>query len=173
MTRTATSTWGIASPRLVRRAFMSVTALLAVGIVGGTLAPGASAATHGSRYADETSGGHVALVFSRDGRQVKRAFVAYSYKCSDPNENFTDFESLKSLSVSASRKFKASYDTGPQPSTVQPGVLVQFTGSIKGRRTASGRRVSGTFRFTVQTTVVATGAKLTCDTGKISYSAKD
>lgn len=169
-----TSAWANASPKFMCRTLVAVIALLAVSMVGGPLLSGASAAAkHGNTYADETSGGHVALMFSRDGRKVRRAFVAYSFKCSDPNENFTAFESFKSIPVSSSRKFKSSYDTGQVPSTVQPGTLVQLTGSIKGRRSASGKRVSGSFRFTFVTTVVATGAKLTCDTGKISYSAKD
>lgn len=97
--------------------------------------------------------------------------MSYRFDCSD-NEYFTDFDSFESLPVSASRKFKSTFDSGPLTSIV-PGAQVQVTGSLKGRRSASGRKVSGTFRFTFVTTVVATGAKVTCDTGKISYSAKD
>ena len=172
MIRVPTGTRAIAGPGFMRRMLVTVTAV-AVSVVGGPLLSGASAAQkRGTSYADETSGGHVALMFSSDGTQVRRAFVAYTYDCSD-NEDFADFERFKSLSVSSSRKFKSSYDSGPLPSTIIPGVQIQFTGSLKGRRSASGRKVSGTFRFTFVTTVVATGAKVTCDTGKISYSAKD
>ena len=59
------------------------------------------------------------------------------------------------------------------PNPLLPGVTSRVTGSIDGRRNKLRTKVMGTARFTVVTTVAATGEVMTCGTGQIRYTAKD
>jgi hypothetical protein len=125
----------------------------------------------GNGYIAQTNGGHVAIVLSRDARQVTRAFIAYTYKCSD-GTSFTDFESFRAIPLLSNRTFKSSYDSGQLPSPIVPGASLKVTGSIDGQRNRRGTRVTGTARFTFVTTL-ATGEAVSCDTGTIQYRAND
>lgn len=131
-----------------------------------------AAATHsgGTAFTSDLPGNeHVSIVFSRDGRQVKRAFVGYKFKCSDGN-GMTDWDYFESLPVSARGKFKSSFDSGDQPSRVEAGTITRYAGSIKGARTRTA--VVGTARFTL--TLTRAGQQpVTCDTGAIKYTARD
>jgi hypothetical protein len=158
-----------------------LTALLVlVSMLASTLLSGAWAATPktartikpgGNGYVAQTNGGHLAIVLSRDARQVTRAHVAYTYKCSD-GTSFTDFESFKAIPLLANRTFKSSYDSGQQPSPLVPGATFKVTGSLNGIKNKRGTTVVGTARFTIETTL-ATGEVLSCDTGTIQYRAND
>lgn len=125
----------------------------------------------GTGYVAQTIGGHVAIVLSRDARQVTRAFVAYTYKCSD-GTSITDFESFEAIPLLSNRTFKSSYDSGQLPSPIVPGATFKATGSIDGVKNKLGTRVIGTARFTLSTTL-ATGEAVSCDTGTIQYRATD
>lgn len=157
--------------------------LAAAGFAAFTLAlgllPAADAATtdaryvapSGSSYVGEAGGGHVALVLSRDGRQVTRAFVGYWYKCSD-GTGFSDIDVFRAIPMSANRAFRSTYDTGPQADPRTPGGRIQFTGLFAGKKNKRGTKVIGTARFTVEITR-ASGEVEKCDTGTIRYTAKD
>jgi hypothetical protein len=160
---------------------MLLTALLAlVSMLASTLLSPAWAATpktgrtikpSGTGYVAQTNGGHVAIVLSRDARQVTRAFIAYTYKCSD-GTSITDFESVNAIPLLSNRTFQSSYDSGQLPSPIIPGATFKATGSINGVKNKLGTKVIGTARFTLSTTL-PTGETMSCDTGTIQYRATD
>jgi hypothetical protein len=172
--------WTQASPIAPSR--RSVAAFIALALAGVATSPAAAvtadsgtsrgAQSGGISYVAETKGGHVALMLSRDGRQVTRAFAAFTYSCSD-GTTFTDFDGFKRVPLRANGTFSSEFDTGAFPSELLPGVTVQFAGTIDGRRNKTRTKIAGTVRFTIVTTVVATKAIVTCDTGTIRYTAKD
>jgi len=132
-------------------------------------AAGVASTPAGTGYVAKTSGGHVALTLSRDGRQVRRAFVGFTMRCSD-GDSFTDFASFKALPISKTRKFKSSFDTGVLPNPSDPGGTIQLTESITGKLNKRRTKITGIvqYGFTVK---FSTGAIVTCTTGAISYSA--
>lgn len=119
-------------------------------------------------FVGETRGGHVSLVLARDGRQVTRAFFGYRVRCSD-GDVFTDFESFRAIPLAANRTFR-SKDSLP-PITILPGVTVQVTRSLTGTVNRRRTQTTGTARFTMILRA-ANGTTVTCDTGKIKYTAK-
>jgi len=132
-------------------------------------AAGVASTPAGTGYVAQTSGGHVALILSGSGRQVKRAFIGYTMNCSD-GTSFTDFDSLKALPISATRKFKASFDSGVLPDPLDPGGAFQVTDSITGKVNRSRTKITGTVRHGI-TLKSSKGVIVTCTTGAISYSA--
>ncbi len=135
-------------------------------------APSRTVAPSGSSYVAETKGGHVALVLSRDARQVTRAYVGYTYACTD-DTTFGDVDQFKAIPLRANRTFRSTYDSGPIASSLFPGVTLRYTGLLTGKRDKRGTKVVGTARFTVVTTLQEGGESVTCDTGTIGYTAKD
>jgi hypothetical protein len=163
---------------LSRRA---ATAHIAVAFAGAATMPaGAAAAGSGTSrsappsdisYVAETKGGHLALMLSRDGRQVTRTFAAFTYACSDGTA-FTDFDGFKRVPLRANGTFTAEFDTGAFPNELLAGVTMQFAGTIDGRRNKTPTKIAGTVRFSIATTIVDTKEVVTCDTGTIGYTAK-
>ncbi len=132
----------------------------------------ASAARGGTSLVAETAGGHVGFVLSRDGRQVRRAFLAYRVSCSD-GTGFTDFEAFRAIPISAAGAFRSAYDSGPRSSTEAPGVTFRFTGVVEGKLNKARTRIVGTARFTFATTSTDAAMTGTCDTGTIRFTARD
>jgi hypothetical protein len=153
---------------------VAVAALLAVALAPALSGAPASAgaAGGGTSLVAETSGGHVGLVLSRDGRQVRRAFVAYRVSCSD-GTGFTDFDAFRSIPISSAGTFRSSYDSGARPSAEFPGATARFTGTVEGRVNRARTRIAGTARFRLAITSPDPAMAGTCDTGTIRFTAKD
>lgn len=160
-------------------------AVLAAGVLatflGATLPSAWGATSTGARaiappgrsFVSEFDGGHAAITVSRDLRQVTRIHLGYTYKCSD-GTSIDDVDAFRSVPMLADRTFKSTYDSGDIPGgALLPGVTFRYTGIIKGKRNKAGTKIVGRLRFTFVTTKQATGEKLTCDTGTVSYVALD
>lgn len=166
------------SPSVCRRPRRTLAPAVAVAVLAvaatalSDTASSAGAASSGTSLVAETSGGHVGFVLSRDGRQIRRAFLAYRVSCSD-GTGFTDFEAFRAIPVSATGRFRSSYDSGPRPSAEIPGATVRFTGIVEGRLNPARDRVVGTARFTFAGTSPDAAMNGTCDTGTIRFTAKD
>ncbi|MEA2298048.1 MAG: hypothetical protein QOF77_984 [Solirubrobacteraceae bacterium] len=128
----------------------------------------AAARPKGVSYVASVGEGAVSIVLSRDRRQVRGVLFAYRAPCSD-GTHVRDFDVYNAVPVSASGRFKASYDTGPQ--TVSPGTTAQFSGSITGRVNKRGTKITGT----VQSKGSLSGptGSYACDTGLSAFSASD
>lgn len=151
---------------------LTVASVLAPSGAGADASSLRTPALSGLGYVAQTKGGHIALSMSADARQVRRAHVAYTYTCDD-GTGFTDFEAFRAIPLSRTGAFSSAYDSGAFPTPLLAGVTSRVTGSIDGRRNRLRTKVTGTARFTVVTTIVATGKFITCDTGQIRYTAKD
>lgn len=125
----------------------------------------------GTTFVGETTRGHVALIASRDGRQLTRAFVGYTFKCSD-GSSATDFDGFRAIPITAARTFTSSFDTGVVPGG-ETGTTIRYTGHIDGRINKARTRIVGTARFTFVSVNAAAGTTETCDTGTIRFTAKD
>lgn len=147
---------------------ITITALLVICVA----APGtAAAAAGGKRYHDATrsDGTLVALAFSRDGKQITRAFVSFFMQCSD-GDSFTQSFTLDRIRVDSNGRFKYIHESGPVPNETGTEMR-ELTLSITGRRT--GPQVTGTVRAVFRQTVSATGATVTCDSKQVRYIAVD
>ncbi|MCA1696249.1 MAG: hypothetical protein LC749_16875 [Actinobacteria bacterium] len=154
-----------------RRIFLVGAAGLAV--VTAVSAPTAvlAAAAKTTGFVGETAGGFIALTVSRDGRELTHAGVAYTQKCSD-GDTITDWDTNKSILITAARTFSLSFDTGPLPSTVTPGTTFDFAGKITGKLNKAHTSITGTIRYVLSGTR-PDGKTYTCDTGTFRYTAKD
>jgi hypothetical protein len=160
------------SDRRRRHALVVAVVITAAGAIAAAAPSGVLAATAKTTgFVAETPSGFTALNVSRDGRQVSRAYVAYTLKCSD-GATITDWDRFSGIPISSTGSFKSSYDTGPHPSTVTPGAVVEFIGQVTGKVNKKRTKVAGTARF-AYAVKHADGTTLTCDTGTISYTAKD
>jgi hypothetical protein len=137
-------------------------------VTGGSVA--AAAVSGGTNFhAAEDDGQAVAIAFSRDGRRVTRAFANVWMKCSD-GETYQQSFSVDSIRVTARGAFNGLLDTGPMDS--ESGAESRhFVATFKGRRTRT--RVAGTLQATLNHTTRATGATVTCESGRVKYVAID
>jgi len=150
-----------------------------VGAVCGAVAfaPGAGVAAakpqppRGTSFAAETAKGGVQVTISKDGRQVRHVLFAYQSKCSD-GTSFYDFDAYVKIPISAARKFSSSFDDPPEPLASQPGATISYKQSISGTLNKAGTRIVGTARSSFAV-VNPAGGSYTCDTGTISFTARD
>ncbi len=153
-----------------RTALVAAAGLIAA--IGAAAPTGAlAAALKTTGFAADLPTGFVAINVSHDGRQVTTADVAYTTKCTD-NTSFTDWDGFKRVPISSTGAFKASFDTGPQMSTSVPGATGQLAGQLAGRLNKKHTQIKGTARFLVSIKR-ADGTTGTCDTGVISFTARD
>jgi hypothetical protein len=156
--------------RAGRTTFLA-TAGLAAAIAAAAPTGVLAAALKTTGFVAETANGFTALNVSRDGRQVTRAFVAYSQNCSD-NSHYTDWDRFAAIPISSTGAFKSSYDSGPQASTVTPGTTIEFAGQVSGKLNSKHTQIAGSARFAT-TLKRADGTTITCDTGMLNFTARD
>ena len=133
-----------------------------------TAAPSVAAAPTGSVYGGETpQQWPVVVQVSKDARSVTKLVIALTLDCTsgDPIVNRDRFDRLK---LSASGRFSDTY--GPTTTDNGDGTTTDYRGSVTGKVTK--RRVTATSRLSGDT-YDATGKLLsTCDSGKVSWTAK-
>ena len=142
-----------------------ILAMLAVPLV--TLFPGtADAATDRGRvFGGATAQGQpVVIELSRSRLAVKRTLTVINVRCtSGAQETWTDvYTGLKLRRGRFADSFRSSF--------YDEGVEYQLSGSIRGRITRSD--VRGTWTFSVSKRTVSTGETDSCQSGRVSYSAR-
>jgi hypothetical protein len=130
-----------------------------------------SAVAAGVVYGGHTKDGFpVVIEVSKNGHQIMRASVAIRLQCS-AGGFFTVPDSYIKLPVNKKGKFGVAY--GPETVRNDDGTTTDFEGSIGGAFNAARTKVSGTWQ-TKTTDHDGTGAATdTCDSGTVSWSAKD
>ena len=109
------------------------------------------------------------LETARKGKQVARATIAIRMTCT-AGGSFTMPDFFQRLSVSRSGKFGATF--GPETIRNNDATTTDFEGSVSGRFNSSRTRVSG--KWTIKATFHDAAGVVTdtCDSGSISWSAK-
>jgi hypothetical protein len=168
----------------MRGAVRVVVGLAAAGVIGAVPAAeamqagrtakaskSAKARRAGTSYFGATSaGGGVAILLSRDRRQVRRSVFAYQTTCTD-GSTFSDWDGTDAIPISAAGKFNANFDSGPQTSANFPGETRQLVTSISGVINKRGSKIVGTARVTFMDAKAVGSFK--CDTGLIQFTAND
>jgi hypothetical protein len=112
----------------------------------------------------------VVIEVSKSRKQIVRATAAIRLRCSSGG-SFTIPDSFDKLKVSKKGKFGVSY--GPETFRNDDGTTDDVEGSISGAFNAARTKVSGKWQSKL-THHDATGAVVdTCDSGVVSWSAKD
>jgi hypothetical protein len=113
-------------------------------------------------------GGPVVLEMSRNGRQVVRAVSSLRLTCTS-GAIFTLFDGYQKLPVK-NRKFSLSF--GPQVVRNADGTTTDLEGSISGTLNKARSRATGRWQFKGTDRDAAGVVTDTCDSGAISWSAK-
>ena len=111
----------------------------------------------------------IVIETARKGKQVARATVAVRMTCT-AGGFFTAPDFFERLTVSKSRKFGASF--GPETLRNDDGTTTDFEGSMSGRFNSSRTRVAGKWAIKATFHDAAGAVTDTCDSGSISWSAK-
>jgi hypothetical protein len=150
-------------------------ALVATAAVAATAAPsqGSSAASSAARvgvsYGGVTSQDFPVVVdVNRRRSRVVRAVIAIRLSCTAGGFN-TVPDGYTKLSIRRG-KFSASF--GPVTQRNDDGTTTDFEGTISGTFKSSRRKVSGTWAFKATEHDTAGAVTDTCDSGSVSWSAK-
>jgi hypothetical protein len=111
----------------------------------------------------------VVLETARHGRQVARAIVAIRLTCVS-GAFITTPDSFQKLTISKKGKFGASF--GPETLRNDDGTTTDLEGSISGRFNSSRTRATGTWTFKATDHDGAGAVTDTCDSGEVSWTAK-
>jgi hypothetical protein len=113
----------------------------------------------------------VVVEVSKNRKQIVRASAGIRLQCSSGTGGFTIPDSYGKLKVSKTGKFGVSF--GPETFRNDDGTTDDVQGSISGAFNAARTKVSGKWQYKL-THHDATGAVVdTCDSGVVSWSAKD
>jgi hypothetical protein len=108
---------------------------------------------------------------SRDLRQVVQTAAGIQLHCATSGGTVDVPDGYQRLRLSRSGRFGASF--GPQPvDTGDPAITATVQGSVAGKVNAKHTSASGQWRLTITTTTVATGATDACDSGVVTWKAK-
>ncbi|HEV7806647.1 MAG TPA: hypothetical protein VGO80_12560 [Solirubrobacteraceae bacterium] len=119
----------------------------------------------------------IVIQLSKTAKKVVRATIGLELTCEMPGD-LTLPDNFKDLPISKAGKFSNTYAetpaTLPDPAT---GISkIQFSGYIKGRVNAAKTAITGTWnqKIVAYSAADPTGATVlyTCDSGVVSYSAK-
>jgi hypothetical protein len=142
------------------RRHLIVAALAAFGLA---TVPALAALPGGARYAGTTSDGSaVTLKLSRDGKKVKRMRIHYGLSCNH-GRSANSYTDILGPRIHKDRTFSASGSyTGTQDGS-------KNTYHVSGKLSAKG----GHGKFSLKATGRASdGTKLSCKTGRLTWSAK-
>jgi hypothetical protein len=160
----------------MKRRMLAVAALASVAAAGPiAIAQGATLGTvFGGVTAQEFP---VVIQLSKTGRKVVRADIGMDLKCQMPPD-ITIPDGVKNVPVSAAGKFSAEQPVTRVPADPASGlpaldVSARLTGTVNKART----RIKGTWqrKVIIYNPADPTGAAIldTCDTGVLSYTAKN
>jgi hypothetical protein len=111
----------------------------------------------------------VVIEMSKNGRKVAKAHIAIRLSCTSGGA-FTSGDHYSNMTLSKSRKFKASF--GPETSRNDDGTTSDFEGTISGTFNKARTKVSGKWTLKETDHDAAGAVTDTCDSGSISWSAK-
>jgi hypothetical protein len=111
----------------------------------------------------------VVIETSRNGRKLVEATVAIRLTCTSGGA-VTLPDGYRGLSVNKKRKFRASF--GPVTSRNDDGTTTDFEGSISGAFNKARTKASGKWSFKATDRDAAGAITDTCDSGSISWTAK-
>jgi hypothetical protein len=124
----------------------------------------------GTVYGGVTAQGFpVVIETSKNGRKVAEATIAITLDCTSgaiatlPD----DYEAIK---VSKKRKFSVSF--GPVTTRNDDGTTTDYQGSLSGKFNKSRTNASGTWSFKVVEHAASGATTDTCDSGSVSWKAK-
>jgi hypothetical protein len=106
---------------------------------------------------------------NRQRRQVVRAIIAIRLTCATGGF-MTVPDGYVRLAMSKKGKFSASF--GPQTMRNDDGTTLDFQGRISGAFNTSRTRVSGVWSYTATIHDTAGAVTDTCDSGNVTWSAK-
>jgi hypothetical protein len=138
----------------------------AVGAVPGS----ASAAAAGTAYGGVTpQGWPVALEMNKSGKQIVRATIGLRLNCT--SGGFTNqSDQYKKITLNKQRKFKVSF--GPDITRNPDGSTFDYQGSASGKLNAARTKFSGTWQLKLTEHDVTGAVTDTCDSGPVSWTAK-
>lgn len=129
-----------------------------------------SAGAGGTVYGGSTAQGFpVVIATSKNGRKVVKASIAIRLSCTSGAAP-TVPDAYVQMAISKKRKFSASF--GPETNRNSDGTTTDFEGTISGAFNRARTTVSGKWTFK-GTDHDASGAVTdTCDSGSVSWKAK-
>jgi hypothetical protein len=132
-------------------------------------APAMAAKSGGTGYAGFTStGAPIAIQVSHDGKQITRAGMELSLKCTSGAEvPFPDL--YRRVRVSKSGAFKSSFAN--QPLDLGNGQTAVFSGSLSGKFNRARTKVSGIWHLHFDAKDAAGTVTDQCDSGNTRFSA--
>ena len=129
-----------------------------------------TAAAGGTVYGGDTAQGFpVVIETSKNGRRVVDASIAIRMTCTSGGAA-TVPDGYRGLAVNKKRKFKASF--GPTTSRNDDGTTTDFEGSVKGAFNSLRDKVAGKWSFKATDHDTSGAVTNTCDSGSVSWSAK-
>jgi hypothetical protein len=154
--------------------------MLAAVVLASSPLPAAAAPEHGSALARSATAGAsyggltsqdfpVVIEANKTRRKVVRATIAIRLTCTSAGFVTTP-DSFVSLSVSKTGKFQSLF--GPQTQRNDDGTTTDLEGSVKAAFNSSRTKVSGTWSFKATDHDASGAITDTCDSGSVSWSAK-
>jgi hypothetical protein len=132
--------------------------------------PATTAAAGGTVYGGTTAHGFpVVIETSKNGRKVVDSTIAIFMTCSS-GAAVTLPDGYRGLPVSKKRKFGASF--GPTTARNDDGTTTDFEGSVSGAFNKARTKVTGKWSLKATDRDAAGGVTDTCDSGSVSWSAK-
>jgi hypothetical protein len=150
-------------------------AVAALGIVGIPLVASASpqarsAAAAGAVYGGVTpQGGPVVIELSSNRLRVVQAAIGIRLTCTSGG-GLTLNDSYKKLSVSRKGRFSDSF--GPSTQRDDDGTTTDFEGSVSGALNAARTKLTGKWHLKLTEHDAAGAVTDTCDSGNVSWKAK-
>jgi hypothetical protein len=111
----------------------------------------------------------VVIETNKSGRKVLKASIAIRLTCTSA-ATATVPDRFAAMSVSKKRKFRASF--GPETSRNDDGTTTDFEGSISGAFNKARTKVSGKWSFKATDHDASGAVTDTCDSGSVSWNAK-
>jgi hypothetical protein len=111
----------------------------------------------------------VVITASKNGRKVARAHIAIRLTCTS-GATVTLPDGYVGLSVSKKRKFSAAF--GPETNRNPDGTTTDLEGTMRGAFNKARTKVSGTWTFKWTDRDASGAVTDTCDSGSVSWKAK-
>jgi hypothetical protein len=112
-------------------------------------------------------GSPVVVRLSPNGRMVKRITASLWLECASGG-GFTVTDSWVRLRVRGGSRISASF----RNSSVEEGTEFAIADSLRARINPRRTRITGTWRFTIDSRDIATGETDQCDSGAVRFSAR-
>jgi len=154
----------------------AATAVLAVSPLAAAARPqhassrATTAGAGGTVYGGATAQDYpVVIEMSKNGRKVVKALIALDLTCTS-GDSVSLPDDYEALSVSKKRKFAVSFGPGTQRNS--DGTTTDFEGSMRGAFNKARTKVSGKWSLKVTEHDAAGAVTDTCDSGNVSWTAK-